>query len=77
MSCTPPPPNSDQRMFQPPGFLMGMVLNGVLMGKNEIYNRENLLGPFLVHKLLGPRAPLHSNTFLPMGKGVTPNSLQT
>ena len=29
-----------------------------IVGKNEIYNRENLVGPFLVHKLLGPRHPL-------------------
>ena len=28
------------------------------VGKNEIYNQENLIGPFLVHKLLGPRPPL-------------------
>ena len=27
------------------------------MGNTEIYNRENLMGPFLVHKLLGPRTP--------------------
>ena len=26
-------------------------------GKNEIYDRENLVGPFLVHKILGPRPP--------------------
>ena len=26
-------------------------------GKNEIYNWENLVGPFLVHKLLDPRTP--------------------
>ena len=27
------------------------------VGKNEIYKRENPIGPFLVHKLLGPRPP--------------------
>ena len=27
------------------------------VGKNEIYKRENLPGPFLVHKLWGPRPP--------------------
>ena len=27
------------------------------VGKNEICNRENLIGPFLVHKILGPRSP--------------------
>ena len=29
-----------------------------IVGKNEICNRENLVGRFLVHKLLGPRPPL-------------------
>ena len=28
-----------------------------IVGKNEIYKRENLVGPFLVHKILGPRRP--------------------
>ena len=28
-----------------------------IVGNNEIYKRENLVGPFLVHKLLGPRPP--------------------
>ena len=28
-----------------------------IVGKNEIYNRENLVGPFLVHKLLPPPPP--------------------
>ena len=28
-----------------------------IAGKNEIYHRENLVGPFLVHKILGPRPP--------------------
>ena len=28
-----------------------------IVGKNEIYNREHLVGPFLVHKLLGPLPP--------------------
>ena len=28
-----------------------------IAGKNEICNRENLIGPFLVRKLLGPRPP--------------------
>ena len=32
-----------------------------IVGKNEIYNRENLVGPFVVHKLLGPR-PFPPNT---------------
>ena len=28
-----------------------------VVGKNEIYNRQNLVGPFLVHKFLGPDPP--------------------
>ena len=28
-----------------------------IVGKKEIFNRENLVGPLLVHKLLGPRPP--------------------
>ena len=27
-------------------------------GKNETYHQENLVGPFLIHNLLGPRPPL-------------------
>ena len=30
---------------------------GAIMGKNEIYRWENLVGPFLVHKLSGPKPP--------------------
>ena len=29
-----------------------------VVGKSEIYNRATLVGPFLVHKILGPRPPL-------------------
>ena len=28
-----------------------------IVGRNETYNRENLIGPFLVHNFLGPRPP--------------------
>ena len=28
-----------------------------IVGKNEIYNRENLVRPFLVHQVLGPKSP--------------------
>ena len=38
----PPPPPQDQRDRR---------------GKNELYNREHLIPPFLVHRLLGPRLP--------------------
>ena len=30
---------------------------GTIVGKNEIYNRENLVRPFLVHQVLGPKPP--------------------
>ena len=33
--------------------------------KNEIYNRENVVGPLLVHKLLGPNPPSPSKDALP------------
>ena len=33
-----------------------------IVGQNEIYRWENLVGPFLVHKLLGPRPPPPTNT---------------
>ena len=40
-----------------------------VVGNHKIYTRENLVGPFLVHKLLGLRRPLSppSNTSLPSG----------
>ena len=28
-----------------------------IVGKNEVYHWENLVGPFVIHKLLGPRPP--------------------
>ena len=28
-----------------------------IVGKNEIYNKENLVGPFLVHKIFGSQTP--------------------
>ena len=31
--------------------------NVTIVGKNEIYNRENLVRPFLVHQVLGPKPP--------------------
>ena len=31
--------------------------NVTIVGNNEIYNRENLNGPFLVHKHVRPRPP--------------------
>ena len=38
-----------------------------IVGKNESYHWENRVGPFLVHTLLGPRAPslFSSKTSLP------------
>ena len=29
-----------------------------VVGQNEIYNPENLIQPFLVYKVLGPRPPV-------------------
>ena len=41
-----------------------------IVGKNEIYKRENLVGLFLVQKLLGPRPPPpRSKDALPRAKG--------
>ena len=37
---------------------------GAIVGRNEIYRWENLVGPFLVHKLLGPRPPPPSSPIL-------------
>ena len=53
--CPPPPPSTP-----PPQTKVTIV------GKNEIYNREKLSGPFLVHRVLGPRPPplLSSNASL-------------
>ena len=36
----------------------GGQTEATVVGQNEMYRRENLIGPFLVHKLLGPRPPL-------------------
>ena len=38
-----------------------------IVGKHEIYPRENLIGPLLVHKVLGPRPPPPPFVILPMG----------
>ena len=35
-----------------------------VVGKNEIYHWGNLVGPFLVHKLLGPRPPPSPSSLL-------------
>ena len=39
----PPPPSPQTKV--------------TIVGKNEIYNREHLIGPFLVHKLSSPSPP--------------------
>ena len=44
-----------------------------VVGKNGIYHKENLIGPFLVHKILGPRPPSPtSNTSLPPPPSTSP-----
>ena len=43
-----------------------------IVGTNDIYKRDNVIGPFLVHKRLGPRPPppfLSSDVSLPQGFG--------
>ena len=32
-------------------------VKGTVVGKNKIYDRENRVGPFLVHTISGPRPP--------------------
>ena len=41
-----------------------------IMRKSELYHRENLVGPVLIHKLLGPKPPLPR----PPHSGTTPNA---
>ena len=48
--CQPPPPPPRTKV--------------TIAGKNEIYHRENLVGPFLAHNLLPPPLPPPSNTSL-------------
>ena len=50
----PPPPHGD-----PPPTKVTIV------GKDEIYHWEHLVGPFSVHKLLGPGPPLLSSSAPP------------
>ena len=47
----------------------------LLQKKNEIYNWENLVGPFLGHRLVGPRAPPPPPPLLYYIPGVTPGQL--
>ena len=54
-----------------PGLLQTKV---TIVGKNEIYHRENLVGPFLVHNLLGPKPPLPPPLILPSGGGLKFNT---
>ena len=41
-----------------------------IVGKTEIYNRESLDGPFLIHKILGPGPPPTPFLILPWHQGV-------
>ena len=59
----PPPPQSLPRQRQTIRY-RGLVATPppprtkvTITGDNPIYRRENLIGPFLVHKCLGPRPP--------------------
>ena len=63
--CAPPPP--------PP------QTKGTIAGQNEVYNREDLAGPLLVHTLLGPRLPqsaLTNQRFVPTVVALQPRALQ-
>ena len=42
---------------------------GTIVGKNEIYRWKNLVGPFLVHALLGPRTSRPPFYYFP-GRGL-------
>ena len=43
----------------PPTWTHPLQTKATIVGKNEIYNRDNFVGPFLIHKLLGLR-PTHA-----------------
>ena len=45
---------------------------GTIVGRNEMYKRETLVWPLLVHKLLGHRPPLH-----PRSKDAPPRPRET
>ena len=67
---TPRPPSiespSTQWLYTIGGGVPPLQTEVTIVGNNEIYRWENLVGPFLVHKLLGPRPPPPaSNTSLP------------
>ena len=53
-------PNNHRRSPPPPPHKTKVTP----VGKNEIYNAENLIGPFLVHKLSGPRPPSPPSSLL-------------
>ena len=54
----PPPPRSSKSLGPSPWTPLPFETKVTTVRKNKIHNWENLVGPFLVHKLLGPRLPL-------------------
>ena len=57
-SRPPPPPSNTREVLEWPHTIGGAPQTKVTtVGKNEIYNRENLVGPFLVHKIWVPDPP--------------------
>ena len=77
----PPPPQGFFRIIKnqggggtpPPKPPPPLRLKVAIVGKSETYNRENLVRPFLVHQVLGPKPPPpppHPNSKLrDLGKG--------
>ena len=77
--CPPSPPKGkywngrtpQEEGGAPPPWTPRPKTKVTIAGPNEIYNRENIVGPFLVHKLLGLRPPPPlSNTPRPRPLGV-------
>ena len=66
----PPPRSSKSLGVPPPWTLPPLQTKAAFEGKNEIYNRGNLVGPSLVHKFLSPRPPPPP---LPNGMGNSPS----
>ena len=62
-ACPPPPPRASLEYLKTKGGGSPKTPSPppqtkvTIVGKNEIYNRENLVRPFLVHQVLGPKPP--------------------
>ena len=49
------------------GYPLLLQTKVTIVGKPEMYNWENVIGPFLVHKFWGPRSPPPPLRILPWG----------